>query len=246
MNIYRGDFLMSFSFIDISIRAISAYFVLFILTRLMGKKQVSELTFFNYIAGITIGALAATMTIDPRISIANGIIGLGWWVGLTILAGYLDLKSSRARKVLDGQPTIIINNGKILEEAMAANRLNINTLQMMLREKDVFSPAEVECAILETDGKLSIMKKMEAKNATKKDVQTPTFQPPFIPMKIIADGVIIEENLQKLNLNRSWLENQLKQAGINSANAVFFAQINEDGTLYIDKNEPNAGTSYKH
>lgn len=216
-------------------RAVGAFIVLFLLTRIMGRKQISQLTFFNYITGISIGTIAGAVTIDPSLKLSAAFVSLLTWSGLTLLVAYFDLKSRKARKWMEGEPVILIRQGKILEQQLKKQRLDMDELQLLLRSKDVFSIVDVEYAILETNGELSVLLKegkqplkQEAFLTSKKPKQTP------IPLQLIADGKIIYENLQQLNVNRSWVEDQLRVSGTNLSE-VFYAELQQDGSLYIDK-----------
>jgi uncharacterized membrane protein YcaP (DUF421 family) len=203
---------------------------------MMGKKQVGQLTFFNYITGISIGAIAAAISIDRSINVGEGFVGLIGWALLTHLVAFINLKSRKARVVLDGQPTIVIKNGDILDNAMAGAGLNMDDLSMLLREKDIFSTKDVDYAILEPDGKLSVLKKVNKQNPTKKDLQVKTVKPLYMPTEIIVDEKVVSKNLTELNLSEKWLQKQMEQAGL-SLDQIFYAEIQSDGTLFFDRKE---------
>lgn len=224
------------SMFEVLVKVIISFSVLLLMTRIMGKRQIGHLTYFNYITGITIGAVAAAITIDPRIDMANGLVSLIGWSLLTYLISYINLKSPKARILLDDQPTILIKNGIILEKAMASVKLNMDDLSMLLREKDVFSTSEVDYAIFEPNGELSVLKKVDHQTVTNKDIHITTVKPLYLPSKMIVDGKIIHENLHELNLTSSWLDQQLQQAGVRLED-VFYAEIQSDGTLFIDKRQ---------
>lgn len=217
-------------------RTTLVFIVLLILTRALGKKQMSELTFFNYITGITIGSIAANMVTESNKSLIDGFIGLIWWCVLTELAAYIGLKSGHLRRIIDGQPTIVIKKGKILKHSLKSMRFNMDDLTMLLRKNSIFSIAEVEYAILEPDGNLSVMKKEPKQQVTKEDMKIPTATVNHIPLEIISDGKIIHHNLVELNLNEKWLETQLKKQNIDSVSEIFYAEIQNDGSLLIQKN----------
>ena len=226
------------SFIEVIGRVIISFGVLLLMTRIMGKKQVSQLTYFNYITGITIGAVAASITIDRSIDMSDGFVSMVCWSLLTVLVSYINLKSPKARILLDGQPTIVIKNGKILEKTLAGLRLNMDDLSMLLREKSIFSTQEVDYAVLEPDGKLSVLKKVDQKSVTKKDLKVAAVKPLYVPTEIIVDSKVITRNLEELDLSQNWLEKQLHQSGVKLQD-VFYAEIQSDGTLYIDKRRDN-------
>lgn len=222
--------------VEVFSRTVGAFLVLFLLTRLMGRKQISQLTFFNYITGISIGAIAGSLSVDASLKISSGMVSLLTWVGLTLIVGFIDMKSRKARKILIGEPVIVIKQGKVMERQLKKLRLDMDELNHLLRGKNIFSIQDVEYAILETNGEISVLLK-EGKQPLKqenlpyqlsKQPQTP------IPVQIIADGKMIDENLRQLNLNRSWVDDQLKHAGTNLAE-VFYAELQQDGSLYIDK-----------
>jgi uncharacterized membrane protein YcaP (DUF421 family) len=222
--------------VEVFSRTVGAFLVLFLLTRLMGRKQISQLTFFNYITGISIGAIAGSLSVDSSLKISSGMVSLLTWVGLTLIVGFIDMKSRKARKILIGEPVIVIKQGKVMERQLKKLRLDMDELNHLLRGKNIFSIQDVEYAILETNGEISVLLK-EGKQPLKqenlpyqlsKQPQTP------IPVQIIADGKMIDENLRQLNLNRSWVDDQLKHAGTNLAE-VFYAELQQDGSLYIDK-----------
>ncbi|MBQ4870722.1 DUF421 domain-containing protein [Priestia megaterium] len=224
------------NFIEVIGRVIISFSVLLLMTRIMGKKQVSQLTYFNYITGITIGAVAASITIDRSIDMSDGFVSMVCWSLLTVLVSYINLKSPKARILLDGQPTIVIKNGRILEKTLAGLRLNMDDLSMLLREKNIFSTQEVDYAVLEPDGQLSVLKKVDQQNVTKKDLKVEAVKPLYVPTEIIVDSKVVTRNLEELDLNQNWLEKQLHQAGV-SLQDVFYGEIQSDGTLYIDKRQ---------
>lgn len=153
--------------LDIMIRTLVSFFALLFLTRMMGKKQMSQLTFFNYVTGITIGSVTGMLTLDRRIPYMDGLVAVVGWSLLTIMAAWFSLKSPRARIWIDGEPTILIKDGQVLEKALAGLRLNMDDLSMLLRNKNIFSLDEVETAVLEPNGHLSVTKQPEKRSPTK-------------------------------------------------------------------------------
>lgn len=201
----------------------------------MGRKEISEMTFFNFASAIAIGEIAASLVVDDQLSISNGIYALIGWSLYTILMSYLDIKSLKGRQLLTGSPIILIKEGKILEQALHKCRLDLDTLKAMLRQKDVFSIAEVDFAIFETDGKLSVLKKDSGSSITNKNMYKVKNKLIPFPLEIILDGNIKEENLINSGFDNNWLIAQLQRAGIHSISEVFYAEVQTDGSLYIDK-----------
>lgn len=155
----------SSSFFQVILETIITFLVLLLYTRLLGKKQMSHLTFFNYITGITIGSIAANMVMLDTRSFYKELTSLTIWCLLTELVSWIALKSPKLRKSLDGKPTIVIKDGIIDKKALGSLRLNTDDLTMLLREKDIFNIAEVNYAILEPHGRLSVLKKENLKEA---------------------------------------------------------------------------------
>jgi uncharacterized membrane protein YcaP (DUF421 family) len=232
-----------YSFWEMIVRTTVTFAVLLFLARLLGKEQLSQLTFFNYITGITIGSIAGEIVAHDDTHYFNAIISLIWWSILTVLVSYISLKSSRAKAILDDKPMIIIKNGKILEQELKKSRLPIGDLNMLLRIQGIFSVKDVHFAVVETNGELSVFKKVAQQNATKQDVKAQIVLPKYMPTTIIADGKIIEKNLPDQNLNEEWVLKQLKKHGVNSVQQVFYAEIESDGSIYVDLRDDNPENS---
>lgn len=193
------------------------------------------MTFFNFASAIAIGEIAASLVVDDQLSISNGIYALLGWSLYTILMSYLDIKTLKGRQLLTGSPIILIKEGKILEQALHKCRLDLDTLKAMLRQKDVFSIAEVDFAIFESDGKLSVLKKDSGSSITNRNMYKVKNKLIPFPLEIILDGNIKKENLINSGFDNNWLIAQLQRAGIHSISEVFYAEVQTDGSLYIDK-----------
>lgn len=230
-----SDVLSKLDFWEMMLRTTCSFIILMILARFMGKKQISQLTFFHYVTGITIGSIAAEVAGQSETPFLNGAVAMIWWAVLTVFVNYLTLKSKRARVIFDDTPTIIIHRGKISEQGMNKARISLNDLNMMLREQSIFAVADVNYAILETNGQLSVMKKAAQETATRKDVKASANEPKYIPTEIISDGKLIKENLTELNLTEEWVYEQLKKSGFSKVDQVYYAEILTDGTLHIDQ-----------
>jgi len=222
--------------LEIVIRVAISFLVLLVLTRIMGRKEISQMTFFNFVSAITIGTLSGALATDQTLSIGNGLIALLAWSIFTITIGLMTIKSKKTRQIIDGEPVIVIKNGKIMEDALRKVRLDMDSLTASLREKDIFSLMDVEYAIFETDGKLSIMKKENKLPLTKSDMNIDKPKKDLFPLatEVIVDGVINTNNLAKLNLDRKWLYEKLQQLDVQSISEVFYAEIQKNGQLFID------------
>ena len=220
--------------LDTAIRALLGFAILLTLTRLLGKKQLSQLTVFTYITGIALGSMAAEMVIHKDVRIIDGVVGMGMWCLLVVIIEYISLKSAKARVIMDGEPTIVIKKGQIIEQSLKKQRLNLDDLSMQLRLNQVFSILDVEYAILEPNGALTVMKKSEKNPVTKEDMQIQP-GPLGMPSEIIADGKIVEKNLPELGFTRRQLDDELKKQGINDIKTVLYAELQQDRSLYIQK-----------
>jgi uncharacterized membrane protein YcaP (DUF421 family) len=213
-------------------RSILTYFVLVIFTRAMGRKQISQLTYFDYVVGITIGSIAAEVAVAKNVKIFDGIISLLIWTVLTILISIITLKNIKLRLLIDSEPLLIIDKGRAIYKNMKKARYNIGDLLMQLRDKDIFNITDVEIAILEPDGKLSILKKAEQTLVTIGDMN---IKKPKIGMMVdlVLDGNFISSHLSLIQKDEAWVIAQLKAKNINNIKDVVFAGIQADEQIYI-------------
>jgi uncharacterized membrane protein YcaP (DUF421 family) len=217
----------------VAVRGIIAFFTMLIFARLLGKLQISQLTFFDYILGITIGSMASALTTDLSTRAWAHWMGLFTWTVLVVLLQWITIKWRFISKYIDGEPTIVIMNGQIMEDAMRRMRFRVADLLEQLRLKEVFDLTQVEFAIMETNGKLSVLKKSEYRPVTVKDMNLQS-KYTGISTELISSGVVVDQNLKQMNLERNWLDNQLKKFGINDPSEVFLALLDTEGKLYID------------
>lgn len=214
------------------IRGTASFFTLLILTRLMGKKQLSQLTFFDYVIGITIGSIAASFTTDLQVEAAVHFAGLVTWALWEVVLGVITIHNRRARKLIDGEPTVVVHNGRILEANLERMNYTIDDLRMQLRQKDVFRIADVEFALLEPDGSLSVLKKPQHRNVSPEDLGLQVTSR-GVAVELITDGHVVDANLRQLHLSRKWLEDQIRQRGLR-LDQVYYAEVDATGELYVD------------
>src|SRR5699024_10468629 len=155
------------SILELLLRLALAFVTLLVLTRIIGRKELSQMTFFNFISGISIVTIGAALAIVSNLSVVNGIIALVGWSIFTIALGLLDIQSKKARFLIEGEPRILIKKGKIMADELKKVRLDIDALHSLLREKNIFGMADVEYAVFETDGNLSVLKKEAQQPVTK-------------------------------------------------------------------------------
>lgn len=214
-------------------RSFVAFILLFIMTRIMGKKQISQLTFFDYCVGITIGSIAATMSVDQNVKALNGMMSLFVWGLFPIILAYLGMKSNTFSDLTDGKATILIQNGKILDKNMKKNLMNLNELMLLLRENNVFKVSDVEMAVLETNGKLSVMLKTEKQPINPNTLGIP-LEKEHGPTILIMDGKLMKNGTDKLGYSEEWLLGEIQKQGVQSIKEVFLAQIDSRGEIYLD------------
>lgn len=215
------------------VRGIIGFFTLLIFARILGKQQISQLTFFDYVLGITIGSMASTLTTDLTSSAWAHWVGLLTWAVICFIMQWSTLRSKTISSYIDGEPTIVVMNGQIMEDAMKKMRFRLSDLLEQLRGKDVFDLKEVQFAVLEKDGQLSVLKKPEYIPVTPKDMNLYT-GPGGLTITLIYDGTIIPKNLKVINKDKEWLTDELRKKGINDVEDVFMAAIDKTNNLYID------------
>ena len=225
---------MVIKMLSITIRTFIGFIILLALTRLLGKKQLSQLTVFTYITGIVLGEMAGEIIINKDVRIIHGITAMVLWCALVILVEYISMKSAKIRVLLDDEPSIVIKKGQIDEKSLKKQRLNLDDLTMQLRINQVFSIIDVEYAILEPNGALTVMKKQGKDPVTKEDMR---IAPGSIgmPCEIISDGNIVEKNLLELGYTREELNNEIGKQGITDIKSILYAELQQDRSLYIQK-----------
>ncbi|MCA1181477.1 MULTISPECIES: DUF421 domain-containing protein [Bacillus] len=218
--------------LEVVIRSLLFVVVLFLITKWLGKKQLSELSFFEYVVGITIGSIGAEVITGLERNMFNGIIGIVVFAAIPFLAGLLSLKSKGFRNFIEGKATVFIKDGKIMEDNLKKERYTTDELLELLRKKDVFKVADVEFAVLEPTGDLSVMLKKENQPLTPKDVNL-TVASVKEPQTVIMDGEILDEPLSTIGRSRGWLKTELEKQGVTIEN-VFIGQVDSYGQLTID------------
>lgn len=219
--------------LEVFLRGTGAFLAVILITRVVGKSQMGQLTVTDFVNGIVVGSLAAAMVVDLRTPVAYYIFSLVLIAALTIAVECLTLKNRIIRKIFEDEPTIVIHNGKVLEDKMARMRYHMDDLMMLLREKNVFNIADVEFAVAEPNGELSVLLKSQKRPVTPKDLQMPT-EYEGMPAELIMDGVVIEQNLVQNGLTRDWLFGELEKRGIDKVQNVMLASLDTQGNLYID------------
>ncbi|MGM0472328.1 MAG: DUF421 domain-containing protein [Bacillota bacterium] len=227
--------------IEIILQTFLAFFSILFYTRLLGKQQIGELSFHDYVNGITFGSIAATMTTDFGQRTWHYLLGLTLFAILTFLMQFIAVKSRRVRKIIQGEPIVLIHDGQILEDNMLKIRFSLEELSSQLRQNNIFSLDQVKYALLEPNGNLSVMPKEEYQTVTADDLNL-SIKPEAIPTEIITDGQLIPPNLKQHGLSRSWILQELKKSGVSSIKQVFMAAYDPNQEqLYVDLYDDKLG-----
>lgn len=230
--------------IIIMLRSLGAISFLFLMTRILGKKQISQLTFFEYITGIALGDLAGFISTDVEKHYMYGLVALLVWTLVPLSMEFLTLKSKKLRNLVEGEGTVVIKDGKVLEDNLRKVRYNSDELLEQLRIKNAFKVADVEFAVLEANGDLSVLLKRENQPITPAHLGIKV-SPEQEPQAVIMDGSIMDEPLATIGRNRNWLFGELKKIGVTVDN-VFIGQVDSYGKLYVDLYDDQLKTPDSH
>ncbi len=226
---------------ELAIELIIGFFSLLLFTRLIGKTQVTQLTAFDFISALIMGELLGNAIYDDDTGIAKIIFAIAVWGLLIFVIQLMGQKSITLRYLLEGKPSLVIQKGVIDRQALKKNRLTINELQSLLRDKDVFSVREVDYAILEQNGSLTILRKPEFDTPTLKDLNLP-LNSKSLPSILVSDGVLLNDSLKSIEKTVSWLKSELKKQGHPDLDNIFFVEWREeDGFYIIEKNQLSKG-----
>lgn len=219
-------------FTQITIELILGFAALFIMTKILGKTQITQITTFDFVSALVLGELVGNAIYDHEVGLLHILFAVLIWGLLIYILEIITQKWSKTRSLLEGKPTIVIHNGKILRESLKKCKLDINQLQHLIRSKGVFSIRELEYAILETDGTVSVLKKAPFEAPAKKDLQV-NLEPVYLPVTFISDGKVMKDNLTEAGFNLTWLEQQLKQENIYRIEEVMYAEWLEGSGLHV-------------
>lgn len=221
---------------EIFIRAILSLFILFIITKIIGKKQVSELCLFDYVIGISIGNFAAEMTVNTEINYMNGVVAILVFGVLAYLINFLTMKSIVLRRFFVGTPTTLIQNGHIVMKNLKKVKFDINDLLEECRNNGYFDLSEIEFGIMEANGKLSVLPKANLKPLTPKDMKIKVSSSTLCG-NVIIDGKIMKNNLKNMNKDIEWLMKELKIRGIDISNVLLATLDNSEKLCFYLKDD---------
>jgi uncharacterized membrane protein YcaP (DUF421 family) len=214
------------------LRSSGLFIITLLLVRLIGKRQTARLTFFDLVTGVTIAVIAAAISLNLVVNPVNGLISLAVWTIFPALIYVLSMKYKAVRDIVQGKETILINHGKVLEDKLLEARFTPEDLLSQLRKKNAFNVADVEFAVMEPTGELSVLLKKDKQSVTSKTLGIKVGQE-SVPQTVMLDGVVMDEPLAAMGLNRGWLHTELEKTGVAPEN-VFIAQVDSVGQLYLD------------
>ncbi|QOR33640.1 DUF421 domain-containing protein [Clostridium sp. 'deep sea'] len=212
--------------------------VLFILTRINGKKQISQITFFDYVIGISIGSIASEMSINKDVKLASGLVSLVIWSIFPLSLAYLAMANEKIKAFLDGSPIVVVQNGKLLEKNIRKSKFMVSEILEQLRIKGVFHIDDIDYAVVETNGDISFLLKPHKEIVTNSDLN---LKPEYrgLSVNLIIDGKLQHKHLKNANINEQWIINELKKRNIKSIDDVFLATVDKAGNLYISSHNKN-------
>lgn len=223
---------MTEGLLTIFLRTAALYLTVLILMRIMGKREVGQLSLFDLVVAIMIAELAAIPLGDPTVPITHGIVPIATLVLMEVSLSFITLKSLKARRIIEGTPSIILERGRILEEEMRRLRYNVDDMIAQMREQGIYNLLDVEYAILETNGKLSVILKADKRPVIPEDLG---LQPEYegLPIPLISDGKLLRENLAMAEKELSWLERILADDHRCTIPDVLYATLDTKGRLAV-------------
>ncbi len=230
-------------YIEIIVQTVLAFFTILFITRLLGRQQISQLTLYEYINGITFGSIAATLATDLNQRTYHHFMGLILFGVLTSIVSYISLKNRPFRKVVEGEPILAIYQGQLLERNLSKARYSMDELNELLRKKDCFSIDDIEYGILEINGDLNIIKKPTKRTVTPEDLNILNPTSENLHTEMIIGGHVIYENLRKKNISGKEFFKKLRSKGIKSISEVMYCTIDNKDNIYVDKFKDNIDTS---
>ncbi len=210
----------------------SSLVVLFILTKLMGNREMSQLTMFDYIISITIGSIAAEMATSLENNFMEPLVAMIVYGVITVFISYITCKSLNLRRFFTGRSRILLDNGKLYRKNFKSAKIDLNDFLMECRINGYFNLSDIQTAILEPNGRISFLPKTLKRPATPEDLNLSPSQENVV-INVILDGVLLKENLAKTGNNINWLENNLKKQGVNDIKKVFLATCDNQNNLSV-------------
>ncbi|WP_208592036.1 DUF421 domain-containing protein [Gracilibacillus suaedae] len=219
-------------FIQIILKLVTGFFLLLLLIRITGPKLIDQFTPFHFISAVVLSELLGNAIYEENVPIIYIFFTLLIWGILLFLVEYIGQKSMFYREQFEGKPSVVIRDGQIDFDELKKSRMNLNQLQSLLRQSEIFSIREVAFALIEPNGSISVLKKTPYQKTTLQDFNMPP-QPVYLPVTLIKDGEIIKEHLKELNKDEQWLQSQLLAHNISKTEDALFAEWLENDGLFV-------------
>ena len=224
--------------LNIIIRTIIVLIVLFFIAKMVGKKQISQLNLFDYIVGITIGSIAADISLDLEKDLLAGLLSLSLYGFRAYLISYITMKSIKARRFFTGVPTVLVEKSKIIESGLKKTKIDINELLAEARIAGYFDLDEIDYAIMEINGNISFLPKEKNKPVTKKDMKLKS-PDSGLTANVIIDSKYMENNMKAINKSKRWLDHELKVQGYNNYDNILLATVDNNYKVLVYKKDVN-------
>ncbi|MDR7071215.1 DUF421 domain-containing protein [Fictibacillus barbaricus] len=221
-------------------RTVLGFLFLLFLMRILGKKQLGELTFFNYATGIAMGNIIGDMVIHKEITVWESLAALSFWALSVFAVEFINHHSKLSTKLTKGEPTILIKKGQLIQKELKKHQMSMDDLLMLLRINSVFDTQEVEYAIMEPNGQLSVLKKSLKDSVVKEDLNIQPKSGPYLPTALVSNGTKIDNAFKEYNLTDEWFGEELKKGGFQNLQDVYFAQLTEDGDVFFVRKEKSS------
>ncbi len=225
--------------LDVVIRSVISLVVLFIITEFMGKKQLAQLNLFDYIIGISIGSIAASLSVDDSINYVDGALAIVVYGGFSVLISFLTNKSIVLRRFFTGKPLILMNKGKIMYDNLKKGKLDVNDFLQLARENGYYDISEINCSILEPSGKVSFLPKSKYMPMTPNDNNLKVSENGLVS-NLLIDGKVMHMNLKHIGKDEKWLVTRLNNMGYKILGDILLVVCDnkEKLTVFLKENEP--------
>ncbi|WP_223155207.1 DUF421 domain-containing protein [Alkalibacillus aidingensis] len=218
-------------FARITFETLVGFIALYTLSKVLGKSQITQITPFDFIAALVLGELVGNALYDPEVGVSMILYAIALWGILIFITEIITQKYRKSRKLLEGYPSLVIRRGEIQRDVMKKSKLDINQLMHLLRDKGVFSLQEVEYAVFETDGSINVLRKYIHQTPTN-EVLNQAPKPVELPINIISDGEIIEENIDEIDWDIKQVKEEVKKQGL-TIEEVMYAEWSKENGLFI-------------
>lgn len=221
--------------------SLGSFLAIFILTKLMGYRQMSQMSMFDYIIGITIGSIAAEMATSLEESFTQPLTAMIVYALAAIILAWVTSKSIKARRLIEGEPLVLLNHGELYRSNLKRAKMDVTEFLVQCRVNGYFDISKLECAILEGNGKISFLPKVDDRPLTPSDIQL-TPEQDYLVANVILDGSIMEENLKNMGKDEKWLHSQITAQGAKQVEDVLLATCDRSDkvTVFLKENKKKA------